>query len=113
MSAPVITKRQKPVDQLRRMPNHPVAECARCHETAPIAARQLCDRCYAAARKDGSLADYPTTRRRFTAAELLEEYDLLASAGNTHEVICQRLGYANPYQLRTRIRTLRRGGARV
>lgn len=108
MTVPAISKRQKPVDQLRRMPNHPIAECARCHETAPIAARRLCDRCYAAASKDGTLADYPTTHRRFTAAELVEEYDLLASAGNTHEQIARRLGYANPYQLRNRVKRLRR-----
>jgi hypothetical protein len=99
---PVTTtvRRRKPVEELRYGPMRP---CARCGQTAPIAARELCDTCWYHAKKDGTLADYPG---RMTGEELLAEYELLASAGNTHEVIAQRLGYQNPYYLRNRISDL-------
>lgn len=109
-----IVKRRKPLDQLRRLSSHPVGECARCHENVPLAARRLCDACWYMARKDGTLADYPRSSRRphYSDDELIEEYDLLASAGNTHEVIAARLGYANPRHLRNRVAAIRDRSAR-
>lgn len=98
-----VVRRRKPVEELR---GGPMRQCVRCRQVAPIAARELCDTCWYHAKKDGTLADYPGCRPHYTDEELLAEYALLASAGNTHEVIAERLGYRSPIYLRNRIRAL-------
>lgn len=100
-------KRRRPADQLRRMPHHPVSECRRCRQTVPICGRGLCDACWQAAKKDGTLIDYPTTHQRLSAAELVEEYEVLASGGCDYKEIARRLGYSNPYYARRRYKHLR------
>jgi hypothetical protein len=108
MSSPIV-KRRKPPGQLRCQPSKPTAECARCHQTAPVAARRLCDACYYHVRKDPELlADYPTVRRLYDRDELLVEYELLRSAGNTDEVIAVRLGYRSVRHMLERVALIRR-----
>jgi hypothetical protein len=103
MTQATIVKRRKPITELRPR-RHPVAECSRCHQHVPIAGRGLCDACYYVCRKNGTLIDYPTVYARWKDEELIQEYELLRSAGNTIETIAGRLGFRNATVFRTRLR---------
>ena len=52
--------------------------------------RGLCATCWERAQKAGTLADYPSTLRRWD--ELAEDYVILRGEGYTIDVIAERLG---------------------
>lgn len=86
---------------------HADAPCARCRVTRYIKGRNLCTTCWWVCERNGTLLDWPPRKARLPLPELLAEYDLLASAGNTHETIAERLGFKTTWYLRRRIELAR------
>lgn len=65
--------------------------CRRCGRTdRPMMARQLDSACWMAAKKDGTLEDYP--RRLRPAADTLAEYEHLTRCGESETAIAAKLG---------------------
>lgn len=87
----------------------PVAECARCHKVRPIAARGLDGTCWAAAKSDGTLIDYPRRNRAYT--DTVADVAELTAAGIPAEQIAARLGYAHTDSLRATLWLARRAVA--
>lgn len=88
---------------------HAVDVCVRCHEEAPIAGRGLCDACWAWAKAHECLEDYPYQRRGLPLSDVVEEYELLRSAGNSDAVIAGRL-HMKLDTLRARLKDARAQG---
>jgi hypothetical protein len=88
---------------------HPEGTCVRCLKDRPIAGRGLCDACWAVCKKDETLTNYPYRRGGLPLADVVEEYLLLRSAGNTDAVIAQRLNM-KPLSLQAALRKARNQG---
>jgi aldehyde:ferredoxin oxidoreductase len=91
----------------RRAHGHADAPCARCRVTRYIKGRNLCTSCWWVCERDDTLTDWPPRRTRLPGPELLTEYELLASAGNNHEQIADRMGYRAAWYLRRRVERAR------
>jgi hypothetical protein len=98
VSRPTVTTPQE-----RRAHGHYDAPCARCRAVRYIKGRNLCAPCWGECDRDGTLTDWPPRKARLPLPELLAEYELLASAGNTHDTIAERLGFKSPWWLAKRI----------
>jgi hypothetical protein len=57
-----------------------------------VRGRGLCSTCWERAKRDGTLYDYPASRRKL--AETMTEYELLRLTGETTESAARRLGYS-------------------
>jgi hypothetical protein len=68
------------------------ARPANCHPDRPVNARGLCDSCYEAHWKAGTLAQFPTRRTGRSQADFIADYELLRSEGYTRRHIAERLG---------------------
>jgi hypothetical protein len=88
---------------------HPEGTCVRCLKDRPIAGRGLCDACWAVCKKDATLTNYPYRRGGLPLADVVEEYLLLRSAGNTDAVIAERLNM-KPLSLQSALRKARNQG---
>lgn len=64
-------------------------ECRRCGQMGELRARSLDAACWMAAKGDGTLGAYPLRNRPLR--DTAEEYQFLASCGESHEQIAHRL----------------------
>lgn len=88
--------------------SHPTTgtHCATCGKDVRYHARSLCKACWCRAARAGTLDEHPRTYRR--ADDVLEDYEVLRSAGVELPTIAARLGYEKVDSLRAVLRRARR-----
>lgn len=68
------------------------ARPASCHPDRPLAARTLCNSCYAMAWRNGRLDTHPLNQDKRSRADFVADYQLLRAEGHSRAQIAERLG---------------------